>query len=74
MNLAATNGPGPSARPRRSVLYVPGSNAKALAKARTLPCDGLILDLEDSVAPEAKETLLATFRGWKRGETPPSPA
>lgn len=55
MNLAATNGPGPSARPRRSVLYVPGSNAKALAKARTLPCDGLILDLEDSVAPEAKE-------------------
>lgn len=41
-------------RPRRSVLYVPGSNAKALAKARTLPCDGLILDLEDSVAPEAK--------------------
>lgn len=42
-------------RPRRSVLYVPGSSAKALAKARTLPCDGLILDLEDSVAPEAKE-------------------
>lgn len=42
-------------RPRRSVLYVPGSNAKALTKARTLPCDGLILDLEDSVAPEAKE-------------------
>ena len=41
-------------RPRRSVLYVPGSNPKALAKARTLPCDGLILDLEDSVAPEAK--------------------
>lgn len=42
-------------RPRRSVLYVPGSNAKALGKARSLPCDGLILDLEDSVAPEAKE-------------------
>ncbi|MHB8800739.1 MAG: HpcH/HpaI aldolase/citrate lyase family protein [Thermoanaerobaculia bacterium] len=42
-------------RPRRSVLYVPGSNPKALAKARTLPCDGVILDLEDSVAPEAKE-------------------
>ncbi len=41
-------------RPRRSVLYVPGSNAKALAKARTLACDGLILDLEDSVAPETK--------------------
>ncbi len=43
-------------RPRRSVLYVPGSNPKALAKARTLPCDGVILDLEDSVAPEAKES------------------
>jgi citrate lyase subunit beta/citryl-CoA lyase len=42
-------------RLRRSVLYVPGSNPRALAKARTLPCDGLILDLEDSVAPEAKE-------------------
>jgi len=42
------------ARPRRSVLYMPGSNAKALAKARSLPADALILDLEDSVAPEAK--------------------
>jgi citrate lyase subunit beta/citryl-CoA lyase len=42
-------------RPRRSVLYVPGSNARAIAKARTLPADGLILDLEDSVAPSAKE-------------------
>ena len=46
-------------RPRRSVLYVPGSNPKALAKARTLPCDGLILDLEDSVAPQAKEAARA---------------
>jgi citrate lyase subunit beta/citryl-CoA lyase len=42
------------ARPRRSVLYLPGSNAKALAKARDLPADAIILDLEDSVAPEAK--------------------
>ena len=42
-------------RPRRSVLYMPGSNARALEKAKTLPADGLILDLEDSVAPEAKE-------------------
>ena len=42
-------------RPRRSVLYVPGSNARALDKARTLPVDGLILDLEDAVAPAAKE-------------------
>jgi citrate lyase subunit beta / citryl-CoA lyase len=41
-------------RPRRSVLYMPGSNARAIEKARTLPVDGVILDLEDSVAPEAK--------------------
>ena len=42
-------------RPRRSVLYMPGSNARALEKARTLAADGIILDLEDSVAPDAKE-------------------
>src|ERR1051326_2290366 len=41
-------------RPRRSVLYMPGSNERALEKARSLPADGLILDLEDAVAPEAK--------------------
>lgn len=41
-------------RPRRSVLYMPGSNARALEKGRTLPTDGLILDLEDAVAPDAK--------------------
>jgi citrate lyase subunit beta/citryl-CoA lyase len=41
-------------RPRRSVLYMPGSNARALEKARGLPADCLILDLEDAVAPEAK--------------------
>lgn len=41
-------------RPRRSVLYMPGSNARALEKAKGIACDGLILDLEDSVAPEAK--------------------
>ena len=45
-----------TARPRRSVLYMPGSNARALEKARTLPADGLILDLEDAVAPDAKDT------------------
>jgi citrate lyase subunit beta / citryl-CoA lyase len=43
------------ARPRRSCLYMPGANAKALEKAKTLPADVLLLDLEDSVAPEAKE-------------------
>jgi citrate lyase subunit beta/citryl-CoA lyase len=42
------------ARPRRSVLYLPGSNARAMEKALTLPCDVVVLDLEDSVAPEAK--------------------
>lgn len=38
----------------RSVLYLPASNARAIAKARTLPCDAVILDLEDAVAPEQK--------------------
>ncbi|SRR5579884_2279261 len=53
-------------RPRRSVLYMPGSNARALEKARDLPADGLILDLEDAVAPEAKakarELIVAALR------------
>jgi citrate lyase subunit beta/citryl-CoA lyase len=44
----------PTIRPRRSVLYMPGSNARALEKAREIPADALILDLEDAVAPEAK--------------------
>jgi citrate lyase subunit beta/citryl-CoA lyase len=46
-------------RPRRSVLYMPGSNARMLEKARSLPADALILDLEDAVAPEAKEAARA---------------
>jgi citrate lyase subunit beta/citryl-CoA lyase len=41
-------------RPRRSVLYMPSSNDRALEKAKSIPCDGLILDLEDAVAPDAK--------------------
>lgn len=41
-------------RPRRSFLYMPGSNARALEKGRSLPADGLIFDLEDAVAPDAK--------------------
>jgi citrate lyase subunit beta/citryl-CoA lyase len=40
--------------PRRSLLFMPGSNARALEKAPNLPADGIILDLEDSVAPDAK--------------------
>ncbi len=47
-------------RPRRSVLYMPGANARALEKAKTLAADAVILDLEDSVAPEAKADARAT--------------
>ena len=42
-------------RPRRSVLYMPGANERALEKAKTIDADALILDLEDSVSPDAKE-------------------
>ncbi len=49
----------PAYRPRRSVLYMPGANARAMEKARSLPCDGVILDLEDAVAADAKETARA---------------
>ena len=42
-------------RPRRSVLYMPAANERALEKARTIPSDALIFDLEDAVAPDAKE-------------------
>lgn len=48
--------PGEEIRPRRSVLYVPASNARALAKAPWLTCDAVILDLEDGVAPADKES------------------
>ncbi len=43
-------------RPRRSVLYMPAANERALEKAKTLPADAIIFDLEDAVAPDAKET------------------
>src|SRR5215472_3073700 len=46
-------------RPRRSVLYMPGSNARAIEKARSLDADAVILDLEDSVAPQSKPTARA---------------
>jgi citrate lyase subunit beta/citryl-CoA lyase len=61
-------------RPRRSVLFLPASNPKAVAKARGLPADVVILDLEDAVAPEAKEAAraaaVAAVRegGWGRRE------
>jgi citrate lyase subunit beta/citryl-CoA lyase len=54
-----------TARPRRSALYLPAANARAIEKARTLPCDVVILDLEDSVAPdqkaEARDTAVAAL-------------
>jgi len=61
-------------RPRRSVLYMPGSNARALEKARTLAADALILDLEDAVAPDAKpaareQVCAAVKAGFGRRET-----
>ena len=46
-------------RPRRSVLYMPGSNARALEKAQTLPADAIIFDLEDAVAPDMKAVARA---------------
>lgn len=61
-----------TARPRRSCLYMPGANAKALEKAKTLPADVLLLDLEDSVAPEAKvaarEQVAAAVKGGGYGK------
>lgn len=46
-------------KPRRSLLYMPGSNARALEKAKSLAADGIILDLEDSVADDAKQNARA---------------
>jgi citrate lyase subunit beta/citryl-CoA lyase len=56
-------------RPRRSVLYMPSSNERALEKAKTIACDGLILDLEDAVAPDAKPAArVAACAAVKSGE------
>ncbi len=49
-------------RPRRSCLYIPGANARALEKAKSLPADALILDLEDAVAPDAKADAREAIR------------
>jgi len=58
-------------RPRRSLLFMPGANARALEKARTLPADGLIFDLEDAVAPAAKpaarDTVAAALESGRYG-------
>ena len=62
----------PTLRPLRSVLYMPGSNARALEKAKAIPADGLILDLEDAVAPDAKaqarEQVCDAARSGEYGE------
>lgn len=66
--------PAANFRPRRSCLYLPGANSRALEKAKTLPADTLILDLEDSVAPEqkagARDTVcsLVAARGYGKRE------
>ena len=65
----------PLTLPRRSVLYVPGSNARALVKSASLPADGLVLDLEDAVLPTAKlgaraAVLAAVAERWSMAETP----
>lgn len=52
----------PRSRPYRSVLYIPGSKERALEKARALRVDAIIFDLEDAVAPDAKEEARATLR------------
>jgi citrate lyase subunit beta/citryl-CoA lyase len=58
----------PIARPRRSALYMPASNPRAVEKARSLPADVIILDLEDAVAPEAKpEARAAAVAAVKAG-------
>lgn len=51
----STSGPSEGYRPRRSVLYMPGANDKALEKAKGLACDAIIFDTEDSVAPDMKQ-------------------
>jgi len=51
-----------TSRPRRSVLYMPGANTRALEKAKSLPADSLILDLEDAVAPDAKAQARENIR------------
>ena len=60
-------------RPRRSVLYMPGANARAMEKAREIDCDAFIFDLEDAVAPDAKEAariqVAAAVHGGEQSNT-----
>ena len=59
--------------PRRSVLYVPALNTKAMGKARTLACDAIIYDLEDAVAPDAKAEARTCLLGHFQDAAPASP-
>jgi len=61
----------PLPRLRRSVLYVPASNEKALRKSAALPCDAVIYDLEDAVGPEEKEDARERLRGFLAGSGRP---
>ncbi|EFQ83695.1 HpcH/HpaI aldolase/citrate lyase family protein [Aeromicrobium marinum DSM 15272] len=66
-----TESPDTALRPRRSVLYMPGANERALEKAKSIDADALILDLEDSVSPDAKEAgranVVAAVRSGEYG-------
>ncbi|MEQ9449639.1 MAG: CoA ester lyase [Rhodospirillaceae bacterium] len=65
----AAKAPEPAARPRRSFIYMPSSNGRALEKAKTLAADGLIFDLEDAVAPAAKtEARAAAVEAARSGD------
>src|SRR5262245_60227054 len=57
-------------RPRRSVLYVPASNERALAKIASLACDAVILDLEDAVAPSEKAASRERLKTFLRDRQP----
>lgn len=59
-------------RPRRSVLYVPASNEKALSKIGTLSCDAVVIDLEDAVAPDEKEAARERLRALFAGDARPA--
>jgi citrate lyase subunit beta/citryl-CoA lyase len=64
--------PSQSPRPRRSVLYVPATSERALAKLASLACDAVIIDLEDAVAPERKEAAREAMRGFLGGAARPA--
>jgi citrate lyase subunit beta/citryl-CoA lyase len=69
--MVSTSSTSGAFRPRRSVLYMPSSNERALEKAKTIACDALILDLEDAVAPDdkpaARDAACAAARSGEYG-------